>query len=72
MIMLGIDAHKRSHTVVALDELGRRLGAKTTTSTTSADHLELIRWADQFGTDRSWAVGDCRHCPASWSRPRPT
>ena len=61
MIMLGIDAHKRSHTVVAVDELGRRLGAKTTLATTSADHLELIRWADQFGSDRSWAVEDCRH-----------
>jgi transposase len=61
MIMLGIDAHKRSHTVVAVDELGRRLGSKTTTATTSADHLDLIRWADQFGTDRTWAVEDCRH-----------
>lgn len=28
MIMLGIDAHKRTHTVVAVDELGRRLAAK--------------------------------------------
>lgn len=61
MIMLGIDAHKRSHTVVVVDELGRRLGVKTTTATTSADHLELIRWADQFGADRAWAVEDCRH-----------
>ena len=61
MIMLGIDAHKRSHTVVVVDELGRRLGVKTTTATTSADHLELIRWADQFGADRTWAVEDCRH-----------
>ena len=61
MIMLGIDAHKRSHTVVAVDELGRRLGAKTTTATTSADHLELLRWADQFGPERTWAVEDCRH-----------
>jgi transposase len=61
MIMLGIDAHKRTHTVVAVDELGRRLGVKTTTATTSADHLELLRWADQFGQERTWAVEDCRH-----------
>ena len=60
MIMLGIDAHKRTHTVVAVDELGRRLAAKTTTATTK-DHLELIQWADQFGTERTWAVEDCRH-----------
>ena len=59
--MLGIDAHKRTHTVVAVDELGRQLGVKTTKATTTADHLAMIRWADQFGNDRCWAVEDCRH-----------
>jgi transposase len=61
MIMLGIDAHKRSHTVVAVDDLGRQLGTKTTKATTTAEHLDLIRWADQFGAERTWAVEDCRH-----------
>jgi transposase len=61
MIMLGIDAHKRTHTVVAADQLGRRLGVKTTKATTTADHLAIILWADQFGADRCWAVEDCRH-----------
>lgn len=59
--MLGIDAHKRTHTVVAVDHLGRQLGTKTTNATTTADHLAIIRWADKFGDDRSWAVEDCRH-----------
>jgi transposase len=61
MVTLGIDAHKRSHTIVAIDEVGRHLGVKTTTSTTTDAHLEMIRWADQFGTNRQWAVEDCRH-----------
>ncbi len=61
MITLGIDAHKRTHTVVAVDELGRQLGCKTTTATTSDDHLGLVRWADRFGPERQWAVEDCRH-----------
>jgi transposase len=61
MITLGIDAHERTHTVVAVDELGRQLGVKTTTATTTEDHLELVRWADRFGPDRQWAVEDCRH-----------
>lgn len=61
MIVLGIDAHKRTHTVVAVDHHGQRLGSKTTNATTTADHLVLIRWADQFGADRCWAVEDCRH-----------
>jgi transposase len=63
MITLGIDAHKRTHTVVAVDELGRQLATKTTSTTTTADHLELLRWAAALegGGDREWAVEDCRH-----------
>lgn len=60
MVVLGIDAHKRSHTVVAVDDAGRKLGERTT-GTTSDDHLTLLAWAEKFGTDRVWAVEDCRH-----------
>lgn len=61
IITLGIDAHKRTHTVVAVDEVGRQLGTKTTQATTTKDHIGLLRWAEQFGTERKWAVEDCRH-----------
>jgi transposase len=61
MVTLGIDAHKRSHTVVVVDEAGRELATKTSTATTSAEHLGLLRWATRFGPDRCWAVEDCRH-----------
>lgn len=63
MITLGIDAHKRTHTVVAVDELGRQLATKTTSTTTTADHLGLLRWAEALdgGHEREWAVEDCRH-----------
>jgi transposase len=63
MITLGIDAHKRTHTVVAVDELGRQLATKTTTMTAAADHLGLLRWAEALegGGEREWAVEDCRH-----------
>jgi transposase len=61
MVILGIDAHKRTHTVVVVDELGRQLGQKTTQATTTEAHLELVRWADGFGSERRWAVEDCRH-----------
>lgn len=61
MVTLGIDAHKRTHTVVAADDVGRQLGCKTTTATTTADHLGMLSWAEQFGPDRTWAVEDCRH-----------
>ena len=59
MVVLGIDAHKRNHPVVAVDDRGRKLGERTT-GTTSADHLQLLAWAEQFGSERTWAVEDCR------------
>lgn len=61
MVIVGIDAHKRTHTAVAVDEAGRKLGEKTTHATTTEANLELVRWADGFGTDRRFAVEDCRH-----------
>jgi transposase len=61
MVTFGIDAHKRTHTVVAVDGVGRQLGVKTTAGTTSEDHLGLVRWAAQFDGEHRWAVEDCRH-----------
>jgi transposase len=61
MITLGVDAHKRTHTIVAIDDQGRQLGM-TTVGTNTKDHLELLKWAERFGsTDLRWAVEDCRH-----------
>jgi transposase len=60
MLILGVDAHKRTHTIVAVDERGRQIAQRTITATT-ADHLALLAWAEQFGDERLWAVEDCRH-----------
>lgn len=59
MVVIGVDSHKRTHTVVAADGTGRKLAEKTVAAT-SAGHLELVRWAARF-TERSWALEDCRH-----------
>lgn len=59
MVVIGVDSHKRTHTVVAADGTGRKLAEKTVAAT-SAGHLELVRWAVRF-TERSWALEDCRH-----------
>lgn len=61
MVIVGIDAHKRTHTAVAIDEAGRKLGQMTTRMTTSEANLELLRWAKDFGSERRFAVEDCRH-----------
>ncbi len=59
MVVIGVDSHKRTHTVVAADGTGRKLAEKTVVAT-SAGHLELVRWAARF-TERTWALEDCRH-----------
>lgn len=59
MVMIGTDSHKRTHTVVAVDDVGRRLGVKTV-RTNSDGHLDLVRWASQF-EQVTFALEDCRH-----------
>lgn len=60
MVVIGIDAHKRTHTAVAVDGNGVELGMKTVAAD-SGGHLELLRWAEHFGLDRRFAAEDCRH-----------
>jgi transposase len=60
MIVIGIDAHKRSHTLVAIDTSGKALGQKTIASI-STGHTDGIRWAAaKFGGDILWGVEDSR------------
>lgn len=59
MVMIGTDSHKRTHTVVAVDDVGRRLDVKTV-RTNSEGHLELVRWSSQFD-EVTFALEDCRH-----------
>ena len=59
MVMIGTDSHKRTHTVVAVDDVGRRLDVKTV-RTNSEGHLALVRWSAQFD-EVTFAVEDCRH-----------
>jgi transposase len=60
MVTIGADLHKRSHTVVAVDEQGRKL-AERTVAATPAGHLELLAWARARYPERRWALEDCRH-----------
>ena len=60
MVTIGIDAHKRSHTVVIVDEQGRQLAAKTV-GTTSARPSRARCAGPLVSPKRRWAVEDCRH-----------
>jgi transposase len=65
VVMVGIDVHKDTHCAVAVDEIGRQLGAARTFRTTDAGSLQLLRWAQrEHGRDSAtvvFAVEDCRH-----------
>ena len=61
MVILGIDAHKRTHTVVAVDEAA----ASSANDDDGDDHRLIISsWCagpSSSASERRWAVEDCRH-----------
>lgn len=68
MVVVGADVHKRTHTFVAVDEVGRALGHKVVKATSSG-HVAAIVWArEQFGTDVVWGIEDCRNMSARLER----
>jgi transposase len=62
VVVIGVDAHKKSHTLVAVDGNGRKLGEKTVEAT-DAGHAKALRWAllKFGGEDLTWGIEDCRH-----------
>jgi transposase len=68
MVVVGADVHKRTHTFVAVDEVGRKIGEKVVQAT-SAGHRQAVCWARmQFGVELVWAIEDCRHLSARLER----
>lgn len=57
MIVIGLDVHKHTLTAVAVDELGRNLGERTTPVAAEP----LLAWARSLSGERLWALEDCRH-----------
>jgi transposase len=61
MIVIGVDTHKRTHTLVALDAgIGVKRGQRTIEAT-DAGALDALRFAVDVEEDRVWAMEDCRH-----------
>jgi transposase len=64
MVVVGVDVHKRTHTFVAVDEVGQKLG-QVTVKADGKGHDKAIVWAQrEFGTDLKWGIEDCRHLSA--------
>jgi transposase len=68
MVVVGADVHKRTHTFVAVDEVGKQLGSLTV-SADGKGHAKALRWARQaFPGERIWGIEDCRHLSARLER----
>jgi transposase len=68
MVVVGADVHKRTHTFVAVDAVGKKLGEKVVRAT-GWGHGQALRWArERFGAEVVWAIEDCRHLSARLER----
>ncbi len=55
MITIGVDAHKRLHVAVAVDEAGRERG-RWQGANTAAGWAEIRQWAGHQGQTRRWGI----------------
>src|SRR3954470_10727784 len=68
MIVLGADTHKRSHTVAAVSALTGELQSERTVQVGANGFAALVVWARELGSERVWALEDCRHVSGSLER----
>jgi transposase len=68
MIVIGVDTHKRSHTLVAVDAVtGGVLGERTVLANDEGA-LAAVRLVAALGDERVWAIEDCRHVSGRFER----
>ena len=60
MIVIGVDTHKRSHALCAVDEGTGRVRGSREIKAEEAGHLAAVRWARSLDPERVWAIEDCR------------
>jgi len=62
LITIGIDPHKRTHTAVAVNDVGQQLG-EITIAADEAGQRDLLSWAHSLdgGEPARFALEDCRH-----------
>ena len=64
MIVIGADAHKRNHMLVALDGLTGAVRGQLQIAASDAGAMEALRFAAGVDEERVWAIEDCRHVSA--------
>ena len=68
MILIGTDAHKKSHTCAAVFAGTGQLAGELTASARKAGFAELLRWGRELDPERIWAIEDCRHVSRAFER----
>ncbi|WP_293003306.1 IS110 family transposase [Mycobacterium sp.] len=66
-VVVGIDAHKKEHTMCVVDAVGRKLAEKTVPAT-SAGHRQAMSFVRSRFVDVVWGVEDCRPLTALLER----
>ena len=61
MIVIGVDTHKRQHTLVAVDATTGAPRGQLTIPATDVGTLDALRLAAELDDERVWALEDCRH-----------
>lgn len=69
VVVIGADVHKATHTLVAVDEVGKVVGQGVFPARREG-HLRALGWARGTfaGVELRWAVEDCRHLTALLER----
>jgi transposase len=68
VIVIGADTHKRSHTVAVIEAASGRSLADQTVPARRHSSEALLAWARRHGTERVWAIEDCRHVSGALER----
>ena len=68
MIVIGVDAHKRTHTAAAVEEVSARALGDVTAVADEEGYRQLLAFAVGHGDQRTWAIEDCRHASGGLER----
>lgn len=60
MIVIGVDAHTRTHTAAAVDSQTAIELQTLTVEATRPGHEQLLAWGTELDSERVWALEDCR------------
>ena len=61
MIVIGVDAHKRTHTLVVVDASTGAVRGERTIAASDTGTVDALRFVQGLDGQRVWAIEDCRH-----------